>query len=217
MLSRNSKRELSNSTPTSDSQHLGNSPGAAFYPFEMDATAAAKPGKNTLVICVSNQIVNELGTGGLVAPVLLYAPAAGKDAKLENLLDLKRTFPLRQSGAIALSVNLQAPRGRILFKLHDLRVVVAKQRFDERGCLVATPQPDELGRMPSQKADVVVVRVESDNYEAVQFGVLPDDVVVRCSESQKSRLRRVGKHVRQFPHQLVAQMMVKQQLHASRS
>ena len=74
-------------------QHLGNSPGAAFYPFEMDATAAAKPGKNTIVICVSNQIVNELGTGGLVAPVLLYAPAAGKDAKLENIRDLKPTFP----------------------------------------------------------------------------------------------------------------------------
>ncbi len=70
-------------------QHLGNSPGAAFYPFEMDATAAAKPGKNTIVICVSNQIVN----GGLVAPVLLYAPAAGKDAKLENIRDLKPTFP----------------------------------------------------------------------------------------------------------------------------
>ena len=68
-------------------QHLGNSPGAAFYPFEMDATAAAKPGPNTLVICVSNQIVNELGTGGLVAP------AAGPAAELENRRDLKQTFP----------------------------------------------------------------------------------------------------------------------------
>ena len=74
-------------------QHLGNRPGAAFYPFEMDAPAAAKPGPNTLVICVSNQIVNELGTGGLVAPVLLYAAAAGQAAKLENLRDLKPTFP----------------------------------------------------------------------------------------------------------------------------
>lgn len=74
-------------------QHLGNSPGAAFYPFEMDATEAVKPGKNTIVVCVSNQIVNELGTGGIVAPVILYAPAAGKDAKLENIRDLKPTFP----------------------------------------------------------------------------------------------------------------------------
>ena len=31
--------------------------------------------------------------GGLVAPVLLYAPATGKDAKLENIRDLKPTFP----------------------------------------------------------------------------------------------------------------------------
>ena len=74
-------------------RHLGNSPGAAFYPFEMDATDAVKPGKNTLVVCISNQVVNELGTGGIVAPVILYAPALGKDAKLENIRDLKPTFP----------------------------------------------------------------------------------------------------------------------------
>ncbi len=74
-------------------QHLGNSPGAAFYPFEMDATEAVKPGKNTIVICISNQVVNELGTGGIVAPVMLYAPALGKEAKLENIRDLKPTFP----------------------------------------------------------------------------------------------------------------------------
>ena len=74
-------------------QHIGNSPGAAFYPFEMDATAAVKPGRNSLVFLISNQVVNELGTGGIVAPVMLYAPALGKDAKLENIRDLKPTFP----------------------------------------------------------------------------------------------------------------------------
>ena len=36
-------------------QHIGNSPGAAFYPFEMDATAAVKPGRNSLVFLISNQ------------------------------------------------------------------------------------------------------------------------------------------------------------------
>ena len=74
-------------------QHIGNSPGAAFYPFEMDATAAVKPRRNSLVFLISNQVVNELGTGGIVAPVMLYAPALGKDAKLENIRDLKPTFP----------------------------------------------------------------------------------------------------------------------------
>jgi hypothetical protein len=72
---------------------IGISPGAAFYPFEMDATAAVKPGKNVIVIAVRNEVVNELGTGGIVAPVMLYAPAAGKDAKLENLRPLGETFP----------------------------------------------------------------------------------------------------------------------------
>jgi len=72
---------------------LGISHGAAFYPFELDATDAIRPGENVIVVCVSNQRVNELGTGGIVAPVLLYAPAAGKDAELENVRELKPTFP----------------------------------------------------------------------------------------------------------------------------
>jgi len=74
-------------------QVLGISHGAAFYPFELDATDAIRPGENVIVVCVSNQRVNELGTGGIVAPVLLYAPAAGKDAELENVRELKPTFP----------------------------------------------------------------------------------------------------------------------------
>jgi len=75
-------------------QPLGISHGGAFYPFEVDATAAVQAGKpNTIVIAVSNERVNELGTGGLVAPILLYVPKDGADAKLENMRDLKPTFP----------------------------------------------------------------------------------------------------------------------------
>jgi hypothetical protein len=72
---------------------IGVSHGAAFYPFELDATDAIRPGRNVIVLCVSNQRVNEVGTGGIVAPVLLYAPAAGRDAELENVRDLKPRFP----------------------------------------------------------------------------------------------------------------------------
>lgn len=74
-------------------QVIGISHGATFYPFELDATQVVRPGKNVIVVCVSNQVVNELGTGGIVAPLMLYAPAADKDAKLENVRDLKPTFP----------------------------------------------------------------------------------------------------------------------------
>lgn len=74
-------------------QVVGISHGATFYPFELDATAALKPGRNVIVFCVSNQIVNEVGTGGIVAPVFLYVPGAGAAAKLENIRDLKPTFP----------------------------------------------------------------------------------------------------------------------------
>jgi hypothetical protein len=72
---------------------VGISPGAAFSPFELDATDAVKAGKNEVVFAVVNDVVNELGTGGIVAPVVLYAPAGGKDAKLENLRPLGETFP----------------------------------------------------------------------------------------------------------------------------
>lgn len=73
---------------------IGISHGASFYPFELDATEAVKAGEpNVVTICVVNEVVDELGTGGIVAPVFLYAPVAGKDAKLENSRPLGRTFP----------------------------------------------------------------------------------------------------------------------------
>ena len=73
---------------------VGISPGASFYPFEVDVTEALKAGEsNTMTICVANERVDELGTGGIVAPVMLYAPKDGKDAKLENRRPLGNTFP----------------------------------------------------------------------------------------------------------------------------
>lgn len=73
---------------------VGVSHGAAFYPFELDATAAVRAGANDVVVCVVNDTVHELGTGGIVAPVFLYSPAAGMEAKLDNgRFELKDTFP----------------------------------------------------------------------------------------------------------------------------
>lgn len=75
-------------------QEIGISHGASFAPFEMDATKAVRAGeKNVVVVSVINDVVNELGTGGIVAPLLLYAPAKGDDAQLENFKPLGETFP----------------------------------------------------------------------------------------------------------------------------
>ena len=74
-------------------QDVGISHGGAFLPFELDATAAVKPGRNVIVFCTSNRVVDDVGTGGIVAPVFLYAPGAGNAATLENIRDLKPTFP----------------------------------------------------------------------------------------------------------------------------
>jgi len=73
---------------------LGISHGASFYPFEMDATEAVRAGEtNTVAVCIVNKIVNELGTGGIVAPAFFYAPAKGDEAELDNMRPLGRTFP----------------------------------------------------------------------------------------------------------------------------
>jgi hypothetical protein len=43
---------------------------------------------------VLNGVVDELGTGGIVAPLFLYAPADGADAQIDNgRFELKETFP----------------------------------------------------------------------------------------------------------------------------
>jgi hypothetical protein len=73
---------------------VGISHASNFIPFEFDATDAIAPGKpNVVVVRVINVVVDELGTGGLMAPAMFYAPAAGKDAKIENAAELGRTFP----------------------------------------------------------------------------------------------------------------------------
>lgn len=73
---------------------VGISPAITFKPFEVDATEAMEADKdNVVVVCVSNNKLNELGTGGIMGPVMFYAPATGAEAQLENVKPLGKTFP----------------------------------------------------------------------------------------------------------------------------
>ncbi|MBM4029039.1 MAG: DUF4838 domain-containing protein, partial [Planctomycetes bacterium] len=75
-------------------QVVGISPPLTFKPFEVDATEAVAAGRdNVVVVCVRNAQLHELGTGGLMGPVMFYAPAAGADAQPENLKPPGKTFP----------------------------------------------------------------------------------------------------------------------------
>jgi hypothetical protein len=59
---------------------IGESRGS-FKPFELDATEAVRAGEpNVVVVKITNDQLNEIGTGGIVAPVMFFAPAKGKDA-----------------------------------------------------------------------------------------------------------------------------------------
>lgn len=72
---------------------VGISPRNSFQPCEMDATAMIEAGKpNTVVICVRNETLDELGTGGLTGPVMFYLPAAST-TQPENLRPPAKTFP----------------------------------------------------------------------------------------------------------------------------
>ena len=73
---------------------VGISPGSAFLPFEFDATDAVTAGEdNTVAVLIDNQHLDELGTGGITAPVMFYAPSAGEHAELHNVKPLGTTFP----------------------------------------------------------------------------------------------------------------------------
>jgi hypothetical protein len=75
-------------------KEVGISPQITFKPFELDATEAIAAGRdNVVVVCVRNAQLNELGTGGLMGPVMFYAPAAGAEAQPENLKPPSKTFP----------------------------------------------------------------------------------------------------------------------------
>jgi hypothetical protein len=55
---------------------LGDSPGRAFVPFEFDVTEAVAPGRENVVsVRVTNMKLNEVGTGGIVAPVFFWVPS----------------------------------------------------------------------------------------------------------------------------------------------
>jgi len=52
-------------------------PGVAgtFKPFELDATDAIQFGKpNTIAVKITNKQLDELGTGGITAPVMFWTP-----------------------------------------------------------------------------------------------------------------------------------------------
>ncbi len=68
---------------------LGESPGRALVPFEMDATPALLPGKvNQVTVWVRNQNLNEVGTGGITAPVMFYAPVGEPAAPAKKTEDV---------------------------------------------------------------------------------------------------------------------------------
>jgi beta-galactosidase/beta-glucuronidase len=53
---------------------LGESPGRAFAPFELEASEAVRFGEtNRIAVLVTNSRLNELGTGGITAPVMFWA------------------------------------------------------------------------------------------------------------------------------------------------
>jgi hypothetical protein len=65
-------------------KYIGSSGVGTFQPFELDATNALKPGEeNLFVILITNDKLNELGTGGIMGPVMIWSPK-DPNAKPQN-------------------------------------------------------------------------------------------------------------------------------------
>jgi hypothetical protein len=86
---------------------IGESNVGSFQPFELEATNALKAGEENIVcIMVTNDKLNELGTGGIVGPVMIWSPADpnaqpqnGSGKVKEESLELimqKRVTPVKQ-------------------------------------------------------------------------------------------------------------------------
>ena len=82
-----------------------------FQPFELDATDAIQAGKdNEVVVLITNDKVNELGTGGITGPVMFYAPKDGKNAKVENGKGPAREESVETIGQPDQPAEKQAPK-----------------------------------------------------------------------------------------------------------
>ena len=58
-----------------NSKLVGASAKGTFKPFDLDITPYIKAGeRNTIIVRLANETLNELGTGGIVGPVMIYAP-----------------------------------------------------------------------------------------------------------------------------------------------
>jgi hypothetical protein len=57
-----------------NSKLVGASARGTFKPFDLDISAAVRPGQtNTVIVRLANETLNELGTGGIIGPVMIYA------------------------------------------------------------------------------------------------------------------------------------------------
>lgn len=61
-------------------QRIGESQVGSFRPFDLEVTAAARFDRsNYLAVRITNRELNELGTGGITAPVMLWSPRGPED------------------------------------------------------------------------------------------------------------------------------------------
>lgn len=80
---------------------------------------------------------------------------------------------------------------------------------------IAAAQPDDFWRCVTVQGQICKIFVKRDHDEAVVMGILPDRWIAGCAKIQQACLREIGKYIRQPPDKFVAQVMIKQQLHAA--
>lgn len=99
----------------------------------------------------------------------------------------------------------------------QLKGVIAQKALDEGGRLVAAPEEDDLRRGAVKGGEIADVRVLRDQRVAFARRMSPNGQVIGPVETDQPDLGRAGIKVRQGVAEFVAQVLVKQQLHAAAS
>ena len=92
----------------------------------------------------------------------------------------------------------------------------AKHRLNICGATVAEPHPDHLRRVSALEAPLTEVIILRDDREPVRTRVLPNALVVRRLQPERTHVRRARIHLRQRGHEARREVVVEQELQGRR-
>jgi hypothetical protein len=131
-------------------------------------------------------------------------PGLGPDCRKASLERILRARSKREQGVVGVRRERRDPR-----------LVLLEKVCDRAGAGIPDNEPNDLRWMATEETELTEVVVLRHEYEAMVGGVLPNSRVGLASQTNCINMRRVRERGGQARHQFVAEVFVKQQLHAA--